>query len=478
MTTLYPILTCGSIGVLGDMQFEQNFLASGASGTAYLNQVATLDYVDQLLKNSKKPLSLQPSVEGGKPVQKVGNFKEAETRSARFYKVESTVPLSEFKDSNNEIKVDFLGFSVVRGARFGLPGKFLPILDSDRLFKALAFLKKDSLSEAEDKITLAINFFRYRVFYVLGGWYHAGLSQILLNRCGAIKKQLGEMVGEADLHVGMEEVLNSLGIKDVGYGDELLEFGAVATVPAMLDVIVFLAGERNRKAFVDWSFDPSREFPPWAYMDYAVFLIEADKRSYTRRPDSIIYGDDVLGQIQDTHMDPKFYEEITRAQEYAAKVPDWGVIDEVEERLRVKNNKPSEKFLEPLPKSSAGQSTTTYTPPTMPGRFSHLPRKTRQELIEVLVPVIIRVFKNHPIQFDAPNDPVKLPAYLGTVASFLCLPVKILYAAVIKDPTIIKEGPPQIISHELRAKLHDNVSYRSMVDELKPIARPGETIVP
>lgn len=354
---LFPVLACDSVMQFGNVQFYNPWLASGSPGTMYCNHVGSLDFVDRLLQVSRGKIRFNPET------KTIIGADKASQLSARFYTVERVVRMDALVDQGVEHELDLLGFSCIAGSQFGVDC-LLPILDSDRMYKAIAFLKKDILVDEESgKLSLAINFFRYRVFYVLGGWADPGLSSILLTRCGAIKRKLKDVNLHTDLSGVLNQVLASLNLSMIDDRDGLLKFSATFTVPTVYDVFQLLLPPDQISKFVDWTFTKSVA-PPWAYLPIEVFLGEAEARDYAPRPSKVVWADDDEPVLLD-------------------RVEDFDIFRE----FRAWKPRKAE------PRVGSGKVTTKAgaNKPEVQSWFARLPQEKRKEFAVLLAPEIKRV---------------------------------------------------------------------------------------
>jgi hypothetical protein len=480
MLTWYPVLSVNAIGVLGTQQLPCEFLGSGSPGTAYLNTLATIDYVSRLITNSKNNV-WKEYVDPVTHEVKIGPWQDAETESARTYKCEMKVSLNELTSSSEEVRIDLLGYSCIPGHNWGMKGHWIPILDSPRLYKAISFYKTDLVAGEElNPVTQAINFFRYRVFYALGGWFDPGLSEIIVTRCAAIKGKLKDIVSQTTslpLKEIMLDIASSLSLDQLPGGEGLLSFGSPITVPTMYDVFNLTVGAEAADMFVDWTFHPDTVGKPWTYLPYKLFLVEAEKREYDERPVKVAYNNDVLGQLEDSTMTSDLYDAIVKAQPNPwAMVPGSSVAwdEEVTPELRAK--------LEDQTKTYSGEQFKLPTVSKLPtsvgkpvisvqGVFSRLDRDTRNRLGHALVPVLSMALHKVSLFVVDPKDAKQVETLVSKIASYMNTPLSIVKRALTNKT--VKAGTPKLIPVQTRDKYFQTPEHIDLIQTVEAIQSSG-----
>lgn len=479
MKTLYPILCVNSVGVLTKSELPCDFLGSGSPGTAYLNTVATIDYVSALQNNTsgiwKEVLTKDNEV-------KLGSWEVAEKTTARTFKVEMKVKRKDFDVIDSELKIDLLGYSCVSGRAYGMHGHWIPILDSTRLYKAICFLKSD-LSAGEDSspITLAINFFRYRVFYALGGWFDPGLAAILQTRCQALKKQLATIPSNTKLSDEMQALAQSLSFEQIPGNEYLIKFGSAINIPTMYDVVELTVGNEGLQQFVNWCFNKSKG-KPWTYLPYPIFMKEALIRGYMERPSKIIFGDDTSGELIDTQVDVDVYEAIL------AKIPDWGSsldnpdrhmhdwseVSKIEARVKEEMAAPAYKGEEiPVPHPGKNLLSDTSQGDVVSGRFSLLPPQVRKEIGTNLSPILSSILRTYTLYVDNVDDAATVIQTLKRIATYMETPLSIVKNALAKRD--LHHGTYVKIPAQFKEKYQLTEEYRVLKDALRRLDLPSST---
>lgn len=476
MVSWYPVLSVNSIGVIAKAELPCEFLGSGSPGTAYLNTVATIDYVTALQNNTlgkwKEQITKDKEV-------KLGSWETAEKTSARTFKVEMKVKVSDFSNVNTELKIDLLGYSCISGRSFGMDGHWIPILDSQRLEKAICFLKSD-LSAGEDSspITLAINFFRYRVFYALGGWFDPGLAAILQTRCQTLKKQLVEIPSNVKLTEEMRALAQSLSFEQIPGNEYLIKFGSAINIPTLYDIIVLTLDKSALPLFINWCFNASKA-KPWIYLPYSIFLEEAEVRNYKERPAKVMFGDDTSGTLVDTEIEAKIYEDVI------AKLPGWGTFYDNSKSLsdwnaidRIGRREEGEKTM-PVYK---GESISIANPgknllePTsqgdvVSGKFSQLPPNVRKEVGSKLSPILSSALRSYTLNVEIVDDAESAIQSLKRISAFMETPLSIVKNALMsKTP---QQGAHVKISQHIKDKYQLTAEYYELKAALSKLDLPS-----
>lgn len=470
MLTWYPVLCVNSIGVLATQQLACEFLGSGSPGTAYLNTVATIDYVTQLEKLTTKDWT--EWTDRDTEEVKVGNWQAAEAASARMYKCEMSVSLEEIQTSTNEVRIDLLGYSCIPGFNFGMPGHWIPILDSPRLYKAMSFLKTDLVSGEELSIvTQAVNFFRYRVFYALGGWYDPGLSELLVIRCGTLKKQMGDVPTHIPLTDALEGIVQSLSLSQIPGSEGLLTFGSSISIPTMFDVFSLTCGPQAADSFVDWAFDHAVG-KPWTYMPYTLFIVEADKRNYTERPLRVAYGKDLGGGLEEKTMEADLYDIIVRSKpnpwgfKTQEALVNWEEEDPTAE-IRLEHERHSDQHTgQDFPLISVEKPTVSKLKPIIDvqGTWNLVPPEKRKVLGTNLKPILIMHLRNYPLKVEDPMVEEQLQKLMHRISTFMSTPLTIVKAAM--NGREVLPGKTVDIKSKIRTSYMNSVEFVSMQDEI------------
>lgn len=469
MLMWYPVLCTNSIGVLGVNQIPCPFLGSGSPGTAYLNTVATIDYVTHLERTTTKEWTEWEDRET-KEV-KVGNWEATEKASARFYKCEMSVPLDEIRNSQTEVKIDLLGYSCIPGKNYGMDGHWIPILDSNRLYKAITFLKTDLVAgEEQTSVTQAINFFRYRVFYALGAWFDPGLSEVLVIRCGALKKQLADVPKHVPLKEALAGVAESLSLSEIPGAEGLLTFGSPLSIPTMYDVFQLTVGAKATDLFINWCFN-SATGKPWTYMPYSVFLIEAEKREYFERPLAVVYGEELGGGLEENVLDTKIYEVINQAGKSSWSVqPVIGKpsLEEEDEEFRQLHERSSalhsgKDF--PLARVEAPVLGLGKPEITVHGMFAALFPGERRTIGMALEPILSMALRKQPLFVEDPNNRKQVDELFHQISIFMSTPLVIVRNALRQKE--IHAGPTVPIKHNVRHNYFQTDEFIALQTALK-----------
>lgn len=271
-----PHISVGTYSLLGGDQIYVPYMASGVQGTAYYNTTKSILYLDALKQNPKIFLS------GDKYVL-VGS-RACEENSGAIFKIERVTPLSTILNTGvlEEVQLDLLGFNAVECSTIFLPGRYIGVLDHDRLVKGMAFLKSDQLqgrrakddSGARNIIYTAIHFFRLRMFYFLGAWRDPGLSYILLRRCAELVQEAQGAFEHSDVawDEELETMCASLNIEVTESLDQmtLIRLLTTGSIPSLYDVVKLHLGDSDadlcaRKIYENWN-------TPYAYMPLEVYV--------------------------------------------------------------------------------------------------------------------------------------------------------------------------------------------------------------
>jgi hypothetical protein len=217
--TLYPLMLLESFGIIGPFQVRVPGMCSGGQGTAYMNEVKSIRWVNAFrIFQSKYPDG--GNIDELEENQDSPNWQRASHSVGVKMKIEAAVPFYNWLDTGPDVKqADVLGFDFVWLDFIGVPGVAAPILNYERLLKALIFIKNSRDSAPEDSL---IRLMRYRSLYIVGGWLYPGVEQLLKTLCFEILNDLEDASVPEELLIGVISLI---------YGEELA--GTVAAEPAM-----------------------------------------------------------------------------------------------------------------------------------------------------------------------------------------------------------------------------------------------------
>lgn len=283
MLSYFPRLATDIIATLSTVQFVFPGQASGNTATIWLNHLLACLWVyehQEFLKTNgvKQPLKVATNSDGSYHFTLQG-LEQANKKSGVSMKIERGTSVAHILNPPEEvtkpIDLDFLGFSAVSLAIFGIEG-LAPVLQEERLLKGILFFKNDPV----DKVGLTmeqknlIRLLRLRALYMTGGWAYpeVGLTiQLLARDLLAYLPQKLDPLNAEEASEALMDMAMTLGLSE-NQANSFVESTAgtelyTREVPTYFELIIFLTG--NRELATDWVqdfMDKHPEYDVWRLM--------------------------------------------------------------------------------------------------------------------------------------------------------------------------------------------------------------------
>jgi len=261
-TQVFPNLGWGLHCVLGGNQIYTPYMGSGIQGTAYFNCSKSTRFLDRWMELDPDPVMEEDLVPSG--------MRRAGDETGCSFKVESMVYLDHMDHNlvNDEIPMDLLGFSAYECTDLGLPGEYIAVLERERLYKGISFMKMHFGKDTPPIIKYGMLLFRLRAFYFLGAWKEVGLSEWVQYSCLRLATAT-ENLSMFDWDAQWQEIASSVGIKINFDNEDYKDFLAVKGLPTLYEVVKLHLGKDAAKRFVEHIMSTQEE--PWGFMPYEIF---------------------------------------------------------------------------------------------------------------------------------------------------------------------------------------------------------------
>jgi len=447
MRTVFPAMSVDATVVLGTQQITNPGLGSGSAGTDIMNHVKTTLFYDALQGLIEEGWDL-PVLDLDVEVQTDRTWVFAEKLVGVAMKRETQVSVVDLEEKSFKyIPADCLGFGFVPTDAWGIPDGKIPLLEYSRLLKSLLYQRRpEKAGEVEGKnITLA----RYKMFYLIGGWYHDAVARVLTMLCSSLVDEIRVEALELppdqrDQPVVLpdwgEEVQDLLAITALDMPPEVVRFLLERSVPTLYDIIRLSTSADGASLFVSTAL---REYPEIAH-----FLIPLEILAETAATNEIPYSVPEFAVLSDGvdhftisaveylslknegrelkfHIDGVEVVSLQREQpsRASAVVPEKTVIKNTKELLRL----PTKNVLENAPEFH--------------GQFERLTITEKTILIDMVL-ASLNPLRNKTITFvmsDYGNDPLKAIKRLQEIiASTLEVPKPAVVAALRKiNPRLV-----------------------------------------
>jgi len=452
----YPFFCASGIAVWGGLQLYVPFLSSGVPGTAYQNQTPSIEFGLELtspFQGKPRIPKVRAPKEGEKKRQFLG-WEHIMSKLARHYEVEYTVPIADFQLSMKELTADILGFSVVYLKDIGLD-EYVGVLQYERLLKGLAFNKSKYLTSEDQFVSRAINLFRYRAFFLLGGWFYPGINTLLLNLCAANYIELRDMSVSVDPDGAMQAVLDSVGLDDLPDAINLKAFSGRSAIPTLYETLAFLT-EGSMEGFLKYAAETYKQ--PWQYMPLEIWDEYAETADDKRQPEVV---------VQESGQNIGYNEEVATLSAYRAIHPlrsNWNSPAELaQEDLKLEKKK-TERMKEP----EATKSTFNVT-----SWFGNLTPETQKSYKDLFRPSLREYLSSAELVTTnvdvAGKNTQKRPlaALSEKIATILGVPVAVVYSAMAGYKFDVKVSPTESRAQagELATKFKTTQAYVEFLKE-------------
>jgi len=248
-------LACDLTVLYGQLQFVHNGLTTGTQGTAQLNQCQTLTALmaaiehgverKNVFKELRPPTLLDqskwPYVHPG-PYYGKDDFRLTSDVNSAFYMMgmsmqpEFGVPsLMEKLSTGLVVQLDLLGHSVMAMQVLG-DTYIVPVLDRQRLLKALTFSKVESKGfSGLDKDFVALG--KAKCLALVGGLAYPDIAKLITSYMGTKVRQIAQYIEQSSQSLSSTRELNKQAIRQLSQslGEDLNPlFGGVTSITALL----------------------------------------------------------------------------------------------------------------------------------------------------------------------------------------------------------------------------------------------------
>jgi hypothetical protein len=261
LTQYFPRIVQDSISVYNSVGFHSYTMGSGVMGTAYYNTCKMALFMDYLSKNKVCPVyrSDEKDASGAYEWRKSPMFEEAAKQVGLSMKLEKyQLDLMNSK-IGTLLTLDCLGNDAVGYYSRELNKiMFIPILNKDRVWKAVLFAKKKLVitdkGEFQNEAQLLLyQYIRLTTMFIIGGWWYNSTSIILRKEIRALWKALRSRVkdvGTAIMQAATYLFSSEFGDSLFGPSTLLSVLRNNVSVPTLHSIITLCANEEFANQFV------------------------------------------------------------------------------------------------------------------------------------------------------------------------------------------------------------------------------------